>query len=131
MSGTSLYNESSVFNQGLHYQGDGNPTLQNLMGIQPIDLRVDSIFVVSNDVIDRIWDLYIKTAEGTDIQVGSVNVPAGAGTLAAPRIDLIDAIGLGQLTGLLVPRGWQVDVGQADGVTNTLYVDFLLMGGTL
>jgi hypothetical protein len=99
----------------------GNGTGPNaLIAVQTKPLRIDAIYVANNDTIAHVFNLYFFNGAGS-IYLGSVNIPAGTGTLGTPTIDVLAACLPPTLAGFVIASGfglqWGVDVAMSGGKT--------------
>lgn len=92
--------------------------------------RIDNIFCAQNDSIVHAVQIALATA-GSPIASASGNVPAQAGFLGNPAVDLIQlAYGAG-FGGLVVPIGAQLNVNMVVAMVGGSETDITLMGGAL
>jgi len=128
--GLQTFNELAPINQGI--------TLNNASGTANVELtnqgmpvwRVDQIIVVSTDSASRVMRLLWHTASSA-LLLGSATIPAGAGTAAAPSIDLIQAIAVFAGRGIDLPAGDYLMVAMESAITSPLTIVVVAMGGTL
>jgi hypothetical protein len=78
--------------------------VQDLWDTAPYQSRIDVIVAGNSDVIPHVVRFYYSTG-GTTTLLGSVSVPAGAGTLGTPTVDMLAAFPVGLQAGMLMPPG--------------------------
>jgi len=88
--GISVFDERQPSGINFKFTDGNTPGASNATAGNAQPSRVDHIFATSNDSIDHVLDVRLHNNNWTTTQLGSVNVPAGAGF--DPAISPIDLL---------------------------------------
>jgi hypothetical protein len=97
--GTSQFDESFGVVVATPFVAANTTTHLSVWNQKPYEARIDSMVASNTDGIVHVLSLYINQG-GPDMLIGSVTVPAGAGTLGTPPFDILAALGASVATGL-------------------------------
>jgi hypothetical protein len=128
--GVQQYDENS----GLIVQygfaaADGTGLVQLLSNLQ-VAARADQITAINGDSIDHHAQV-VLTSGGTPFALGSVTVPAGAGYLGVPNVDLLTPLLRSPQVGVVIPYDMDLGVQLEEAVTGSNVVAVTVLGGWL
>jgi hypothetical protein len=101
-----------------------------LIPAQVGDVRVDTILVSNRDGIAHV--IIVQVAVGAVYTIiGTVSVPAGAGTAGTPSVDILAAVLPATQVGLVLPGGDILRISMAVAIVATFDVSVTAFGGEL
>jgi hypothetical protein len=68
-------------------------------------VRLDSLQATNSDAIDHELGFQLN-ASGYAVEMGTVNIPAGAGFGGVPPVDIMAAIAPTQIGGIIITKDW-------------------------
>lgn len=107
--------------------GDGTTVIALLQNLQS-PARCDQLAAVNADSIDHTVTVSI-TWFSSPVPIGSVLVPAGAGLLGVPPVNLLAPILFAPQAGIVIPIQGQLNVNMDVAVTGSNPVSVVALGG--
>lgn len=76
--GLTTFQETQPIAQATSFTSADTTVAKSILAQQTSPFRIDDIVITSDDTVDRVVDIYLRTVS-TNTLLGSVTVPAGAG----------------------------------------------------
>lgn len=128
--GLATFNEINAIVEQFNFTSADTSNSKSVTTSRTQQARIDSMVVTNTDTIAHVVNVFSKTAGGVENLLGSVSVPAGAGTLGTPGVDVLAGSLPATQSGLLIPALTFVSAGMAVTI-GTGHVWVTSYGGTL
>ena len=122
------FDERTPLAQGYQLQNGDGTNAQFVYSGDPSGSRFDSIMVTNDDVIAHNLEFQV-TVNGVKFSIGSIAVPAGAGTGGVPAVEAIAALALGGIGAVILPPLSELYVRAEVAVTGAHTVSVTALGG--
>jgi hypothetical protein len=128
--GIQTFDEILPNPQGVTFVNADGTTIKVVAGQSLQRIRIDGLIATNTDTIAHVARLYINLA-AVNYLLGSVSIPAGAGTLGAAGIDLLAGAIPGVDSTIALAPGQFLTVSMEVAVVLTFTVTVASLGGQL
>lgn len=128
--GLNQFSEGLALNNQVRFTNADGTTLKSVMTQSGYPSRLDSLLVSNTDTIAHVIRFYWNWA-GTDYLIGSINVPAGAGTAGVAAVEAMSLLFPSGSQGFTGTSGWNLRASMEVAVVATFNVDMVAFAGTL